>query len=602
MAAQSPPLPAPPSDDAALGPLQELSARDIRPPKLAFPLRERFGMDWHDIFGEESAPRLPHFQRPPLSEEELMMYSANHGLASSLSRGVKVQNQPPRLLSLSKVLSSSAGLADSPYARATAAVGRAGRDGEEEPVAATTEAGDDTAGMRSASKTTLFPMHNPLPPARITLRCVGFVRGHLQEALPWWWLGASIRRDGALGLGLPRRLRDIMRSLEPSDCDCLVAALNSRPILLAVVDRPRPGWSCPPPLQNCSVHPPLPFSPPSASWRHYIVEPLSSPSGNMISTSVISRTASYSSFSTQCSYETGLDLQAHRTTPLDDDDDPHCSASSSDSDDDHIDEKPRLGNDISRCLDKSEFDGCDFLPEGHIEALVTEDAVRQFLSYHPSKSDPPSSSRIRRVISHIFATGAKRGAKRLLAVVILVGLTGDAALQALHRFERAGIDDGSLPIRNIEECPGFYSKKTGDPFDPWDKVKINNFRRDQWRVMAHVFTKEGSESILRLDVDCILPIVSQSETESAHGAFGWVKRVTFHENHHLDPIIKVSNSLARRHEKHPLRGFALTRSHSTTVLGPTWPSRTISYRETNRSGNGRQRHTSRYAPWTMITS
>lgn len=35
--------------------------------------------------------------------------------------------------------------------------------------------------------------------------------------------------------------------------------------------------------------------------------------------------------------------------------------------------------------------------------------------------------------------------------------------------------------------------------------------------MAHVFTKEGLESILRLDVDCILPIVSQSETESAHG-------------------------------------------------------------------------------------
>lgn len=68
----------------------------------------------------------------------------------------------------------------------------------------------------------------------------------------------------------------------------------------------------------------------------------------MISTSVISRTASYASFSTQCSYETGLELQheARQTTPLDDDDDPHFSASSSDSDDARIAEKPRLGNDI----------------------------------------------------------------------------------------------------------------------------------------------------------------------------------------------------------------------------------------------------------------
>lgn len=103
-AAQSHPLSTLPSDDnVTLGPLQQLSARDSRPPKLAFPLRERFGMGWHDIFGEERAPRLPHFQRPPLSVDELMMYSANNGLASSLSRGVKVQNQPPRLLSLLEV-------------------------------------------------------------------------------------------------------------------------------------------------------------------------------------------------------------------------------------------------------------------------------------------------------------------------------------------------------------------------------------------------------------------------------------------------------------------------------------------------------------------
>lgn len=81
-------------DDATLGPLQELSARDSRPPTLALPLRERFGMGWHDIFGEERAPRLPHLQRPPLSVDELMMYSANHGLASSLSRGVEVPTEP----------------------------------------------------------------------------------------------------------------------------------------------------------------------------------------------------------------------------------------------------------------------------------------------------------------------------------------------------------------------------------------------------------------------------------------------------------------------------------------------------------------------------
>ncbi|KAK1826462.1 HET-domain-containing protein [Podospora conica] len=268
----------------------------------------------------------------------------------------------------------------------------------------------------------------------------------------------------------------------------------------------------------------------------------------MTSTTIISRQPSYASFSTQYSFEPGLELESRQTTPLDDDDDQDYSGSSSDSDDDQVDEKPRLGNDISRCLDKSEFDSCDFLPEGHIDELVTEEAVRQFLSYRPPKSGPLKDStvqKVQKVVNYIFAVGAKKakGAKRLLAIVILVGLTGDAALQALHRFARASIDDGSLPIRNPEESLGFR-KKNGDFHDPWDKVKINNFCRDQWRVMAHVFTREDSQRVLKLDGECILPIVSQSEIGSAHGAFGWVKRVTLHENHHLDPITRYDGTRA----------------------------------------------------------
>lgn len=92
---------------------------------------------------------------------------------------------------------------------------------------------------RGASKTTLSRMHNPLPSAPITIRYVGFVGSHLQETLLQCMVVAGrgcsmlqVTRFVETGpLGLTRRPRDVMRSLELSACDRLVAALNSRPVL-----------------------------------------------------------------------------------------------------------------------------------------------------------------------------------------------------------------------------------------------------------------------------------------------------------------------------------------------------------------------------------
>ncbi|KAK3998238.1 HET-domain-containing protein [Cladorrhinum sp. PSN332] len=196
-----------------------------------------------------------------------------------------------------------------------------------------------------------------------------------------------------------------------------------------------------------------------------------------------------------------------------------------------------LSTEIHAKLCKSAFDdqSRDFLPEGAIDSLITEDAIRKKLGV--LVDDPINVEIVHFVLKR---------AKRLFVIAILAGLTsgrresedyGQLATAMLD-FQFAEMDDSCLPIL-------FDDTRTQRPFydedeeimDPWDPVKIRNFSRDQWTVLVPVLLHNGP--MLDLHPNCILPIIEKETVAS--GGFSEVIRVRIHEQHLLGPITKVAD-------------------------------------------------------------
>ena len=195
-----------------------------------------------------------------------------------------------------------------------------------------------------------------------------------------------------------------------------------------------------------------------------------------------------------------------------------------------------LGNRISEGLQMSAFDSRVFLPEGLIEELVLEDAVREELNIPSKKKDED------RIVDFVFTNG--HGAKKLFVIALLVGVPKESLwlAKAMLRFRKANVRDSSLPIINQETSPAFYDNG-GAVLSPWTAITIRNFCNHQWAVLTPVFTDQNLR--LYLEPGHILPIVEKAHIGSS-GAFGEVVRVKLHDKHHRNPILRV-RTLAQVH-------------------------------------------------------
>ncbi|KAK3998233.1 HET-domain-containing protein [Cladorrhinum sp. PSN332] len=199
-----------------------------------------------------------------------------------------------------------------------------------------------------------------------------------------------------------------------------------------------------------------------------------------------------------------------------------------------------LSSQINANLSKSVFDDQikDFLPDGVLDSLVAEDAVRQELAM---AGDGAEDGLVDFVLKR---------ARKLFVITLLAGLTsarqgsedyGQLAT-AMMDFQYDDIDDSCLPILfdNSRTQRPFYDDEN-ELMEPWDPVKLRNFSRYQWTVLVPVLSRENPA--LELHADCILPVVGKAQGVES-GAFGEVCRVTIHERHHLDPIIKFDGTRA----------------------------------------------------------
>jgi hypothetical protein len=190
-----------------------------------------------------------------------------------------------------------------------------------------------------------------------------------------------------------------------------------------------------------------------------------------------------------------------------------------------------LGDRIFDQLEKSAYDeDKEFLPVGWIDELVTEEAVREEL-----KCPVDKQKYLDQVIRFIFAK--EDGAKKLFVITLLCGILKEDLnlVKAMIRFRKAQINDSCLPL-NPDECSAFIDEN-GSFCSPWNRVRVRDFGKNQWAVLAPVFTDRNTK--LTLEPGIILPIVGKIKGRET-GAFGEVVQVTIHENHWFSPILRVS--------------------------------------------------------------
>jgi hypothetical protein len=182
---------------------------------------------------------------------------------------------------------------------------------------------------------------------------------------------------------------------------------------------------------------------------------------------------------------------------------------SSDEEDQYLDTKKSsksLKVSLTKNLKKSMFDKTPhkFVPEGIIDELVTERAIRKSLRI--TNSTPEEDE---------LVTFVRLRAKKAFATTVYCKSNTN---RAMRWFQKNNIDDEDLPIKQKTQL--------------WATSWRSDFYEDQWKFFAPVFsTTQYSHD---LEEAHILPFVGKS-VDSGRGSFGVVSRYDVHGNH-LEPV------------------------------------------------------------------
>lgn len=196
-------------------------------------------------------------------------------------------------------------------------------------------------------------------------------------------------------------------------------------------------------------------------------------------------------------------------------------------------EEESLGAQIVTFFKRSVFDRRDFLPDGCIETLITEDAVMKELGITPEAKETRDPKRL---LNFILEEGRK-----IFAILLVSRFKGEDLQKAITQFRRNKIGDASLPITEETKVDvPFFNK----PKRPWDTTSIRTFCNEQWLFLAPVFSSERLN--LELDANDILPFTGQGGDVKS-GAFGKVYQVTVDPQHYTKPVLTVrfSDSFSR---------------------------------------------------------
>jgi hypothetical protein len=189
-------------------------------------------------------------------------------------------------------------------------------------------------------------------------------------------------------------------------------------------------------------------------------------------------------------------------------------ASSDDTLSDEEDEDPESLRDMLYAdLVKSKFDKTPhkFAPEGIVDKLITEEAVRDYL-------------RITRPEEQALIDFILLRAKKAFATMVMVSYTPEKVMKAIKWLENHGRDDENFPIVRQSE---------------WKKSWFQGeFQEEHWKFFVPTFstTKYNHD----LEEAHILPFISET-TDGGEGSFGVVTRYTIHRKH-IIPVSRVPYS------------------------------------------------------------
>lgn len=158
-----------------------------------------------------------------------------------------------------------------------------------------------------------------------------------------------------------------------------------------------------------------------------------------------------------------------------------------------------------------------FLPEGRLSVLVTEQSVRHELGMDNADNLDVG------LISWILDE-----AKKVFAITIIIGVKLKRAMKAFHMLR---FGDDMLPI----EEPGLERSGNGavsKMFNPhiWGKARKRAFYREQWSMLAPVFRR--NQELTSLPAQSILPFTWVNKATS-EGHFSRVFEVLLHPSHQV---------------------------------------------------------------------
>ncbi|KAI8711014.1 Protein kinase domain-containing protein [Fusarium sp. LHS14.1] len=180
----------------------------------------------------------------------------------------------------------------------------------------------------------------------------------------------------------------------------------------------------------------------------------------------------------------------------------------------------------------SRFDRLGFIPRGHVERVVNEQAVMHELKLkdclHPDAREGGIQHRANEIIKRY---------KKIFAILLLVQEAG-----SIVDFLKDGISDNDLPFRRREshipiQSWGLYPREGNLPlnaFEKWSTAKRQEFLEWQWVILAPFFSrkKDGKPMISMLPDEAHLPFVRTVDVDNFGGGFGSISRIFIHPDHH----------------------------------------------------------------------
>lgn len=165
-----------------------------------------------------------------------------------------------------------------------------------------------------------------------------------------------------------------------------------------------------------------------------------------------------------------------------------------------------------------------FIPEGHIERIITRDAV--ILEFFEDKTCEISKE------DDDLVNYVVNSAKKLLTISLICGISSTTLKKAMTQFKADNFSDDCLPLlKDITEYPECFNSRT------WSNLRKSNFEKEQWSVFAPIFPRKFKR--LDLEEGRILPFTWVA-SQHKEGFFGSVYQVTIHSAHQEDPMLRVS--------------------------------------------------------------